>query len=210
MSDEAVARRRRTNGYLALWKLDADLAAVDVVVSSHVHVRADTEVCDRALAHCLLALKGQGLSQLEVFAFADAYVVWDALDGPETDFILDIEPSGDAVIAYAWRYEALHALEWALGLNNHLVFPVDPVDPAKALRICIEGIAARRLEERPHLRPLKDVLDGLDVARCLAAIAGTARSRGQDPPGGMHPGVVHERDAALNWLVQPDQPVASG
>ena len=201
MSEASEKRRKRTHGYLALWKIDAQLDAVPVPIEDGVHLQSSADTCNRALALCLLALKGQGLSQVETFAFADAYGVWDALDALETDFILDMEPTGDAVLNYAWKYEGLHALEWALGLNKHLVFPVDPVSPAKVLELCIEHIATATPDERPVLRSPKELLDAVDVARCLAAITATARRQGLSMPAGLHQGVVHERDLALDWLV---------
>lgn len=201
MSEESDKRRKRTYGYLALWKIEAQLDAVPVPTEDAVHLQSSADTCNRALALCLLALKGQGLSQIETFAFADAYGVWDALDAQETDFILDMEPTGDAVLNYAWKYEGLYALEWALGLNKHLVFPVDPVSPAKALELCIEHIATASADGRPELRSAKELLDAVDVARCLAAITATARRQGIPMPAGLHQGVVHERDLALDWLV---------
>ena len=201
MSEESEKRRRRTVGYLGLWRVEAALDAVPVPVADDVVIRSSAEVCAHAVALCLLALKGQGLSQLEAFAFADAYGAWEALDAEETDFILDLEPSGDAVLQYAWRYEGLYALEWALGLGRHLVFPVEPVDPARALEVCIERIATKSGDELPTLRTAKEILDAVDVARCLEAIAASARSQALPPPGGIHPGVVYERDVALRWLI---------
>ena len=201
VSEESDKRRKRTIGYLGLWKVDVDLDAVPVLVADEVVVRSSEDVCAHAVALCLLALKGQGLSQLETFAFADAYGVWDALDAAETDFILDMEPSGAAVLQYAWRYEGLHALEWALGLNNHLVFPVDTVDPARALELCIERIATRSGDDLPKLRGAKELLDAIDVARCLEAISATAAAQALPPPADMHPGVVFERNDALNWII---------
>jgi hypothetical protein len=199
--DEAAKRRRRTVGYLSLWKVEVDLGAVPVPTSQTAALQSAADTCNRAMALCLLALKGQGLTQLETFAFADAYGVWDALDAQETDFILDAEPTGDAVLNYAWKYEGLHALEWALGLNRHLIFPVDPIDPAKVLEIAIRAIATVEADRRPRLRTPKELLDAADVARCLAAIAASARREGVPMPGDLHPGVVHERDLALSWLL---------
>ncbi len=76
-TDEGARRRKRTYAYLTLWGVSADLATVPVPLTSEVAIPSLDAVIGRAKALALCSLKGQGLTQFEVFAFADAYEVWD-------------------------------------------------------------------------------------------------------------------------------------
>ena len=206
MSDpgEAERRRKRTHTYLGLWGVDADLDAVPVVELATVRVRTVAEVAARAKSLCLVALKAQGLSQHEVFAFADAYEVWDGLTLAENDFVLDPAPERADEVQFAWRYEGLWVLEWALGLVRHLAFPDEPCDHAEAAKRCIESIAASGAPT-PRLRADKELLDGADVSRVLDALAATSRAQGHGAgPGTLHHGVAHEREVAFGWLCGGD------
>jgi Domain of unknown function (DUF4272) len=146
----------------------------------------------RALSSAVLALRGQGLSQLESFAFADAYAVWDHLTVEENDFVLTEEPSGEAMLQAAWSYERLWVHLWALGFVRHLAFSDTQVDTAVAIETCISGLAAAPPESLV-LRPMKELLDGADVAWSSASVAKATTTT-------MHPSVVHERAAAFDEL----------
>ena len=198
---EAQRRRNRTYTYLRLWAVEADVSAVPVVSLANVAVRSVHDVVGRAKALCLVALKGQGLTQHEVFAFADAYEVWDALTVEENDFVLEPAPEREELIQYAWKYEGLWVLEWALGVVRHLPFPDEPCDHADAARRFIESIVMA--EATLALRPTKDLLDAADIARCLDAVSRSLRRNPvEGAPGRLHHGVVHERGSVFGWLVR--------
>ena len=197
---EAERRRSRTHAYLRLWAVEADVSAVPVVESRNVGVRSIDDVVGRAKSLCLVALKGQGLTQHEVFAFADAYGVWESLTLEENAFVLEPAPEHHELVQYAWKYEGLWVLEWALGAVRHLAFPDEPCDHAEAARRFVASIV---MTESPlELRPMKDLLDAADIARCLDAISRSLRANPvEGAPGRLHHGVVHERGSAFGWLV---------
>ena len=180
--------------------MEADLSAVPIVQSANVGVRGISDVVGRAKSLCLVALKGQGLTQHEVFAFADAYEVWNSLTLEENDFVLEPAPEHHELVQYAWKYEGLWVLEWAMGAVRHLAFPDEPCDHAEAARRFVASIV---MAESPlALRPMKDLLDAADVARCLDAVSRTLRKNpAVGAPGRLHHGVVHERGSAFSWLV---------
>ena len=198
--DEAGRRRKRTLGYLKLWGLDVDLSPLPVPTLETHATRDVVEVVGRAKALCLLALKGQGLSMRESFAFADAYEVWDHLTVPENDFVLEHEPTQEDLVQYAWRFEGLRVMEWALGLVKHLSFPVDVADPAKATELCIHKILAPEVGTTLEVRTPKELLDAADVTFSLSVITAAIRDL-PDSPVALHAGVVHERMTAFRWLV---------
>lgn len=200
-ADEAANRRKRTTGYLKLWGLTVDLSPLGVpLVGTHDH--PDTEaVVGRAKALCLVGLKGQGLSVRETFAFADAYGVWDHLTVAENDFVLDTDPPVEDLVMYAWKFEGLRVMEWALGLVKHLAFPAEPASPATATELCVHHILNAPEGDSLSLRSTKELLDGADVAWCISAVSAALRA---SPVEGLtvDHGIVHERALAFDWLVR--------
>jgi Domain of unknown function (DUF4272) len=200
--DEATKRRKRTNAYLSMWAIDADLTAVPVPVASAITLPTRDAVIGRAKALALCSLKGQGLTQHEVFAFADAYEVWGHITIAENNYILDPDPEPRIDVNNAWRYEGVKVLEWSLGLVRHLGFPEKPGDAAEIIKVCIEQLCAS-VDPSVELRPVKDLLDAADVARSLDAVAQVLAATGQPMPSGLDAGITFERQLAFAWLTDP-------
>ena len=135
---EAQRRRNRTIGYLKLWGIETDLSTLSIPLEATSIMATTAEIVGKAKVFCLLSLKGQGLTLREVFAFADAYEVWEHVSVAENNYILDEASTESTDVQFAWRYEALNALLWALGHTKHLGLPADASDPAKAVERCVQ------------------------------------------------------------------------
>jgi hypothetical protein len=196
-SDILARRRLRSVTYLRMWGVDVDVppSALAVMGEADVLLPAVDAVRGRALATGLVALRGQGLSMSESFAFADAYEVWDHLSNDEHDFVLTEEPTGQELLQYAWRYERCQIHLWALGLVRHLPFLDTQVDSAVLLETLITKLATAD-PSTLTLRTPKELLDGADVAWCAGLVV-------RSNPGitAMHPSVVHERTVAFDELL---------
>jgi Domain of unknown function (DUF4272) len=217
---EAERRRKRTIGYLKLWGIETDLSTLSIPLEATSILATTAEIIGKAKVFCLLSLKGQGLTLREVFAFADAYEVWNHVSVAENNYILDEAAPESDDVQYAWRYEALNALLWALGHSKHLGFPADASDPAKAVERCMQLIlqpssAAKVVKpgnkalnpgakSMGQARTPKEILDAADVAFSLNAIA-LSVPVGQPAPADLHRGVVFERALAFRWLLNPAQ-----
>ena len=199
-ADDLGKRRDRTYAYLKLWRIDTDLTLLPIVRAPST-MRSSAEVCERAAATALTALKGQGLSQLEVFAFADAYELWGVLSVEENDFILDGDPTPTDLVRYAWEYEQTFVLEWALGLIAHLRLPDAPVSNGRVTELLMTRVLSLPSDARPSVRPPKELADSADVALALQAIASVPLAPGESPPAGLVRSVVEERAAAFRWLL---------
>ena len=199
-SDDLGKRRDRTYAYLKLWGLETDLTMLPIV-RAPLTTRTSADVCGRAGATALVGLKGQGLSQLEVFAFADAYELWDALTVEENDFVLDAEPTPEKVVQYAWRFEQTFVYEWALGLVAHLRLPDAPVNNGRATELLMTRVLTVPAAERPEVRTPKELADSADIAFALQAIASAPSLVGEPAPAAMMRSVVEERAAAFRWLL---------
>jgi Domain of unknown function (DUF4272) len=222
---EAAKRRKRTDAYCSLWGVPAvafsgrsgidqgndvlgsDSPASDVfpvILASDRGVRTAEEIRWRALSLCLVALKGQGLSQHEVFGIADAWDLWDHTTLEENDFILDPAPAEQELLNAAWRFEGVQVLAWAVGLARHLAFADTPVDSGVMTELTLRAIAGSgpgggAIWAQWPMRSVAELLDGADVARRLDIIARAAIAAGADPV--VHPGIAHERNAAFDWLL---------
>jgi Domain of unknown function (DUF4272) len=219
---ESERRRKRTIGYLKLWGIDADLSTLSVPLEATSILATTAEIIGKAKVYCLLSLKGQGLTLREVFAFADAYELWPHVSVAENNYILDEAAPESDDVQYAWRYEALNALLWALGHSKHLGFPAQASDPAKAVERCMQVIlqptndtgktALQPANQNPKdahrsrgkARAPKEILDAADVAFAVNAIA-LSVPVGQPAPADLHRGVVYERALAFRWLLNPAQ-----
>ncbi len=188
---ESARRRKRTDAYLSLWGQPVDTSSVPVVLADDANIVGVATIRFRILALTLVALRGQGITQLEAFAFADAYGVWDHLTLAEHDFILEVEPTGEQLIQFAWCFERASILEWSLGLVRHVGFPDMVVDSAKISEVCIRDVATAD-PSGLSVRAAKDLLDLADVSRCCSALT-----------SGVERGVVIERSRAFAELGIP-------
>jgi Domain of unknown function (DUF4272) len=201
---ESERRRKRTIGYLKLWGIETDLSPLNVPLEETSIIATAAEIAGKAKVFCLLSLKGQGLTLREVFAFADAYELWAHVSVAENNYLLDEAAPESDDVQYAWRYEALNALLWALGHAKHLGFPADASDPAKAVERCMQLILNPSASGKSmgQARTAKEILDAADVAFALHAIA-LSVPVGQPTPADLHRGVVFERALAFRWLLNP-------
>lgn len=191
--DETQKRRRRTDAYCRMWALPLPDVPSPVLTADAVSIRTAANVRVHTLLQCLLGLKGQGLSQREVFAFADAYGLWEAMNVEEHDYVLD-DASGRSVdVQMAWRYERVNVLLWALARVRHLHLPDQVVDPAAMLSAALPALTDPSIAS---LRAKTDLVDAADLAIRLEALATAG-------VGTLNRGVVHERAQAFRWLCPP-------
>jgi hypothetical protein len=195
--DDHLRRRKRTEGYLALWNVPAAIPVevFPVPMSQSFDIAHPATIRGRAMACVLIALRGQGLSQLETFAFADAYDVWPHLTVEEHDFVLTEEPSGDALLQHAWAYERAWVLMWAIHQVQHLAFADTPVDTSQVVETLISKVATVDASQFGYRLP-KELYDAADIAWCAEIVAANAATS-------MNPSVVHERAQAFREVLTP-------
>ena len=201
VADDLGKRRDRTYTYLRLWGIDTDLTVLPIVRAPAI-IPSSAAVCGRATASSLVALKGQGLSLPEVFAFADAYEVWGELTLDEHDFILDDAPPPEQLVQFAWHFDQAFVFEWALRLVPHLRFPDASADSGRVMEQLMTQVLTVEAGKHPSVRTAKELADAADVAFALQAIALAAVT---EPPLGIVRSVTIERAAAFEWLLSaPD------
>jgi hypothetical protein len=162
--------------------------------------RSAEDVAKRAVGLCAVALRGEGLKQKEVINLLNGKDVWASATSEEKKFLLKKKPAGQEMINFKWRYESLWVLLWALGRAEDLGAPTSICDVERAVRMVLD-IPSEEFIQRAKRRPISEILDEADLIYMYDWAVVDARSKGEDPPGNLDPGVVYERHYALNWLI---------
>lgn len=189
MEDRLAAEGVRVNPHLPVIESEAETS-----------LRSAQEVAGRLLALVIVAAKGEGLEPEHVGAFMAKRGILPLLTPKERAFIEDPAPSRHECVQFSWRYEAAWVLFWALGWveRGTLGLPRATCDVAGMVATVrdTDDLAAR------GLRRTNDVLNEADlIYRCDWAVV-QASIDGEEPSGGLHPGVTRERHRALNWLIR--------
>lgn len=134
-------------------------------------------------------LKGYGITELR-----------DVMTPDELEYFYDDASDESTRINFSWHYENLHALEWALGLDEWTE-PVEICDVSKSVRILRELNDYENICKTAQIRSKKEILDKSDLMYRMDWACVDARIHGMKSPGGMEPGIVQERHKTLNWLI---------
>jgi Domain of unknown function (DUF4272) len=197
---EAAQRKARS-----LARLQAEgiplLSTLPVIeTEAECRFRTQEEVVDRAIALCLVAVKGEGLDQETVENLAEHFQATNLFTPRERTFIDDANPTQHDRIQFAWRYECLQVMLWALGYADNLSRPDHICDVPKAVSL-LRDSGPEGFRARSRLRPAGEILDEADLIYRYAWATTDARAKNQETPAGLDSGVVVERHHALNWLI---------
>jgi len=199
MVDEAQARKDRS---LAILKAE-DIPFIEhlpLIATIQESTRRTTEeVACRAMALCIVAVKGEGLEQQIVERLVGDFELESAFSPNERRFIHAADPSQHDRIQFAWRYECYWVMLWALGCLDTLPRPDAICDVPLAVSILQENGRDGFLA-MAELRPQSEILDMADLTYRYHWAVVDARINDRETPAGLEPGVVMERHYALNWL----------
>ncbi|WP_454985366.1 DUF4272 domain-containing protein [Capnocytophaga gingivalis] len=98
-----------------------------------------------------------------------------------------------------WKYEAVWALLWALGIIEELSLPSEICDCDLVMGTMRRFKGLDDFMANTTLRPLEEILQALDLHYRYHWAAVNARVNGSDPAG-IDEEVVMERRAGLEWL----------
>jgi hypothetical protein len=162
--------------------------------------RTTDEVAARAMALCIVAIKGEGLEQPKVEKLVKKFGVADAFSPKERTFIDNPEPSKDERAQFSWRYECYWVMLWALGFVDDLARPDKMCDVHKAVSVLID-LGREDFLKKAKLRSATEILDAADLIYRYHWATTQASVDKKDPPAGLNPDVIGERHHALNWLI---------
>jgi hypothetical protein len=214
--DDARRRKASTEAFLAArgWRVPESLPPS--ISELEVELREPAEVLRRAYALFACALRAESIATNRAIPVDDMErrlpLAFESFSPAEAAFMSGQAPPS-ATASFGWRYEALAALVWALGLAEvrgkdvadggaagELPFPDTIVDVSGLARALLPLDTTRALAEA-RLRPTAELLNALDFAYRLHWITTEARVNPDALQTSLVPGVVLERHYALSWLV---------
>ena len=176
--------------------------------------RTVEQVCGRAAALLIVSLYsecrvGEHLSYQEAREFVDPIIEGYGAEkffSPDEKAYLDDSGSDEKTqIQYAWQYENLWVMEWALGLTDDLFWPDRICDVPSSVRMMNSCQTMEELRSAARLRPRAELLEQADLIYRLHWACVDARVMGMPAPQGVEEGVVMERHRALFWLAGCDE-----
>jgi len=202
---DARARKVRSDQELARLGIRVPATLPPVVSETEVELRQGLQVAQRALALFVVAVRAEGLGAGNEIPVAELRqrrpTAFRVLTPKESSFLEAVAPEQQLIVNFAWRYEALFLLQWALGLAPDLPHPSRICDVSAVARTMLDA-SEEDVLARAALRPTAAMLDALDLHFRLHWAVRQARLDGKDGVNGLDPGVVQERHHALNWLVR--------
>ncbi len=197
--ESAITRRARSFKLLEEKKLTGPHGHPVIVADEEVRLRSAKEVAERAMVLAIVAAHA-GAPDPE---FANELLIKlgleKAISDAERAFLNDPKPEADEASGLTWRYEACHALLWAVGLEKKLAFPTEQCDANKIIELLLDPKVKEKLA-KATLRPTAELLDEVDLTYRLAWIARQARLNNQPEP--ISPDIVLERHHAFCWLIR--------
>jgi Domain of unknown function (DUF4272) len=200
VSDEAQARKDRSI---------AILKAENVPFINHLRLieteadstrRATDQVATRAMALCIVAVKGEGVEQEVIDSLIKEYQLESAFTPKEQEFIFDPDPTQHDRIQFAWRYECYYVMLWALGYISKLERPDTICDVPTAVSFLRDN-GREGFLKKAELRSQAEILDAADLIYRYHWAVVDARINRRKTPAGLDGGIVMERHHALNWLM---------
>lgn len=198
--NEAEARKARSIAHLeqiGMPVLDT-LPVIETVKTSTR--RSAPEVADRLLALAIVAVKGETGDPALGDALTEQFKAKGLFSPREQAFMDDAAPDMHSRTQFAWRYEGVAVLLWALSIYDDLPPPTEICDVPR-LAETLRALGPDGLRRKARLRSQAELLDAADLIYRTNWAVVQARLDGTAPPAGLDPGVVYERHYVLNWLI---------
>lgn len=200
MSDEAQARKSRSIAVLKAENVQF-IEHLPLIETEAESTRRTTEqVATRAMALCIVAVKGEGLEQEVIDSLIEEYQLASAFTPKEQEFIQNLDPTQHDRVQFAWRYECFWVMLWALGYIDSLERPDTICDVARAVSFLRDNGRDEFLK-KATLRSQAEILDAADLIYRYHWAVVDARLNGREAPAGLDGGIAMERHHALNWLM---------
>src|SRR5262245_56775184 len=200
MANEAQARKTRSIAILKKEGVPFIQHLPLVETEAEAKRRTTEEVGLRAIALCIVAVKGEGIENEVIKELVEKYQIADSFSPKERKFIKNPKPSEHDRIQFTWRYECYWVTLWALGFVDELSRPDKICDVPKAVSF-LRDLGREGFLKKAKLRPAREILDAADLIYRYHWATTDARINRQPAPAGLEPGVVQERHHVLNWLV---------
>jgi hypothetical protein len=200
MADEAQARKARSIAILKKEGVPFIEHLPLIETEAEAKRRTTEEVALRAMALCIVAVKGEGIENKEIRKLVQKYQIADSFTPEERRFIDNPKPSEHDRIQFSWRYECYWVTLWALGFVDDLSRADKMCDVPKAVSF-LRDLGRDGFLKKAKLRPAREILDAADLIYRYHWATTDARINNPPAPAGLDSGVVQERHYVLNWLI---------
>ncbi|KZE72521.1 hypothetical protein AV545_14820 [Paenibacillus jamilae] len=171
-------------------------------------IRSLKEVAGRAVALCIVALKGECIGAGEsmedtkriINQVTDQYGADCFFSPEEKRFLFNDYVDESEGIQFSWRYEGFWVLLWALGHLDQLGDPTGICDVPLSVSKLQQFYSFEDFLSNSRLRSSKEILDEADLIWRYDWLCVDSRIHKQPAPGNLDDGVVYERHRVLKWL----------
>jgi hypothetical protein len=199
-SAEALARKARSIERLKKEAVPFNDHLPVIEDSAGAKIRTVQEVCERAIAVCMTAAKGEGIEQNVIDAIIKKLGASPFFTPKERAFITNPNTTQVQRAQFSWRYECYWVLLWALGYLDTIGRPEKACDVPRAVDF-LRHWSTPRFISGARLRPVHEILDEADLVYRYHWAIVDARVKNLETPAGLDKGVVKEWHYALNWLI---------
>lgn len=182
-------------------KINRNLPCIES--ESETTLRSPKEIAQRVSALAVVNLVAfNSISPEEATEYLQNYGLWDFTTDNEKEFLAD--PTDDKKANESWKCEGIWVLMWALNKIDTLDFPDEfcdlenidpdnyPVGQDKDPNVFIDSIVS--------IRSKSEILDANDLYYRFNWACVDERINGRQIEE-INPGIVYERQYALNWLI---------
>lgn len=209
ITDSGIRRKERSEKIL----LEKNIPFIEhlppIVGEEDEKIRTKEEVVKRAVALCIVALKGEcqlsgediNVEKEIISTVISIFNAQDYFSPDEIEFLNNDNPKEEDSIQFTWRYECLWTLLWALGFIEKLEYPDKICDVAKSVSILKNFEDFNEFLNKSNLRSKGAILDEADLIYRYDWAGVDARIKGKQAPSELDSGIVVERHKTLNWLI---------
>lgn len=209
ITDSGIKRKERSEKIL----LEKNISFIEhlppIVGEEDAKIRTKEEVAKRAVALCIVALKGEcqlsgediNVEKEIISTVINIFNAQDYFSPDEMEFLNNDNPKEEDSTQFTWRYECLWTLLWALGFIERLEYPDKICDVAKSVSILKSFEDFNEFLNKSNLRSKEEILDEADLIYRYDWACVNARIKGRQAPSELDSGVVVERHKTLNWLI---------
>lgn len=198
-SKSQLARRVRSNTAVKALGLPVLETLPVTEEKTAVKPRSTAEIVKRCIAVEICAIKGESNDNVVTGKVIKHFAASSFLTGNEKGFVNKANPSKQELLNYAWQYERVHVLLWALGFVDKLKNPNEVCDVATEAKL-IRANSVAELIAKAKPRSMNEVMNQADLYYRLHWAAIELRLNNKKSQN-MDEEIVSERHYALNWLI---------
>ncbi|MBW7455522.1 DUF4272 domain-containing protein [Paenibacillus sepulcri] len=208
VTDPALQRKKQSERLLTQKGIPFNKSLPVFASEDAVMLRSREETARRAIALCIVALKGECCgtdytpeeTRSLINQVMNQFNASSCFSPRESLFIGKDHPDQTEIVQFAWCYEGFWVMLWALGYVDQLDTPTGICDVEAAVSILHRYDNYDAFLADARMRPKSEILDAADLIYRIDWACVDARLHNKPVPAGLDSSVVYERHRALNWL----------